>query len=211
MSRYNLEQSEVLAAVRRCLSTLPRGELLNLRDRCSDYLAFRRDTALFLDAHFADHCGQSCYESEKSACCQREGIITFFADVVVNALVAEEYELNAMAVALARARRTNRCVYLGPKGCLWRVKPIVCEMFLCRPAKQAVFGQNPAAEKRWAELEAAERTFKWPDRSVLFDDLETIFLSKGVRSPLMYLHNSPGLLAVKKRHGLPVPKKHERP
>jgi hypothetical protein len=39
-------------------------------------------------------------------------------------------------------------------------------------------------------------------KKVLFDDLETFFINAGHASSLMYLHNSPGLLLVKKRAGL---------
>jgi hypothetical protein len=36
---------------------------------------------------------------------------------------------------------------------------------------------------------------------VLFDDLEAFFIDCGCTSPLMYLHNSPGLLRVKQKRG----------
>ncbi|CAB1071247.1 hypothetical protein D1AOALGA4SA_1164 [Olavius algarvensis Delta 1 endosymbiont] len=51
-------------------------------------------------------------------------------------------------------------------------------------------------------LEAERQHFTWPDRPVLFDDLESYFLKTGCRSPLMYLHNSPGLLRIKQKAGL---------
>ena len=51
-------------------------------------------------------------------------------------------------------------------------------------------------------LREQEKAFKWPDRSVLFDDLEKVFLDLGYRSTLMHLNLSPGLLKVKKMAGL---------
>jgi len=50
-------------------------------------------------------------------------------------------------------------------------------------------------------LEAKRKRFTWPDQPVLFDDLESYFMKSGYRSPLMYLHNSPGLLRVKQKAG----------
>jgi hypothetical protein len=46
-------------------------------------------------------------------------------------------------------------------------------------------------------LKQREKHFRWPDRPVLFDDLEKYFMAAGYSSPLMYLNNSPGLLRVK--------------
>jgi hypothetical protein len=92
-----------------------------------------------------------------------------------------------------------KCVYLNENGCRWRVKPIVCEMFLCDQAKQQVFGENTQLSKEWELLEQRRKQFTWPDQPVLFDELEEYFLEAGHKSPLMYLHNSPGLLLVKKK------------
>jgi len=55
-------------------------------------------------------------------------------------------------------------------------------------------------------LEQESRRFKWPDRPVLFDTLEKLFLDAGFHSPLMYLHTSPGLLRVKQQAGLVQPR-----
>jgi hypothetical protein len=92
-----------------------------------------------------------------------------------------------------------KCVYLTENGCRWRIKPIVCEMFLCDPAKQQVFGENTQLKKEWELLEQRRKQFTWPDQPVLFDELEEHFLEAGHTSPLMYLHNSPGLLLIKNR------------
>jgi hypothetical protein len=50
---------------------------------------------------------------------------------------------------------------------------------------------------RWQELLLKEKQFTWPDKPILFDDLEELFLQAGLKSPLMYCHLSPGLLRVK--------------
>ncbi|MGD2030721.1 MAG: hypothetical protein PVG86_12380, partial [Desulfobacterales bacterium] len=51
----------------------------------------------------------------------------------------------------------------------------------------------------WNELKQRKKIYTWPDRPVLFDDLERYFMNAGYSSPLMYLHNSPGLLRIKKQ------------
>jgi hypothetical protein len=54
------------------------------------------------------------------------------------------------------------------------------------------------AKEKWEALKQREKTFRWPDQAVLFDELEEVFIKAGYDSTLMYLHNSPGLLRVKK-------------
>jgi len=57
--------------------------------------------------------------------------------------------------------------------------------------------KNPALDARWQELLLKEKEFTWPDKPILFDDLEEIFLKAGLKSPLMYCHLSPGLRRIK--------------
>ena len=75
-------------------------------------------------------------------------------------------------------------------------------MFLCDRAMQSVFDRKPEAETTWETLRQAERSFKWPDRPVLFDHLERVFIDLGYKSSLMHLNFSPGLLNVKRKAGL---------
>jgi len=138
-----------------------------------------------------------CYQDHYSACCNREGIITFFADVVINLLMSKDEDVGRLLGALDSPRAAEKCVYLGKAGCLWRVKPIVCEMFLCKRARNAVFSDAPDALKAWGVLKQREKGYTWPDRAVLFDELEAYFMEKGCDSSLMYCHNSPGMLRVK--------------
>jgi hypothetical protein len=201
-SSYQVEQFEALSCVRMHLTSLPHGEKEKLRVLAADYLAFRRRVDDFQDRNFGSVCDRTCYQSRLSACCSREGIVTFFADVVINLLVSEESEIEGLVKALQREDDGFTCVYLGEEGCRWNVKPIVCAMFLCGPAKTQVFQQNPHAEAEWEELERQRKSFTWPDRPVLFDMIEKYFIAADCSSSLMYLHNSPGLLRVKRKAGI---------
>ena len=95
-----------------------------------------------------------------------------------------------------------KCIYLGPTGCRWRIKPIVCEMFLCDRAEKTVFEGHPHCKEEWTALNRRKKDFTWPDRPVLFDRLEKVFLDLGYHSTLMHLNFSPGLRMVKKKAGI---------
>jgi hypothetical protein len=198
---YNTEQFEALTMVRRYLSVLTAQERESLHARIADYLAFREKLNAFLRSHLEQVCTESCFRSRRSACCTREGIVVFFADVVVNALVSPPGQLDAVERVLAGENRGRKCVFLSEKGCLWRVRPIVCAMFLCDSAMKTAFSLDAEAADRWEEFEARRREYTWPDKPVLFDDLEQVFIQAGCKSPLMYLNTSPGLLRVKQGVG----------
>lgn len=201
MTEYQNEQAEALELVTEYLSGLVVTDIDVLKRKLADYLIFRKDVDFFLSSHFSDICTETCYQSRLSACCTREGIITFFADVVVNAIMSHEKAIQDLFSALRSPRERFKCVYLGKKGCLWKVKPLVCEMFLCKKAEDTVLKYNQTLQEEWQALKTREKTFRWPDRKVLFDELEQLFLDAGHTSPLMYLHNSPGLLRVKALSG----------
>ena len=198
MNSYQIEQAEALSMVQVHLASLPTSEVKRLHSKIADYLAFRNEVDAFLHGHFSEICNQKCYRSNLSACCARESIITFFGDVVVNVLVSRVHEVQALISVLQQPNDGFKCVYLGGQGCLWRVKPIVCEMFLCRQAKTGVFKGDPSVHDTWKKLQQEKRRFTWPDRPVLFDDLERYFIDAGYHSPLMVMHHSPGLLRVKR-------------
>ena len=202
MNPYNKEQIDALMMVKRYFDSLPVSERQILTATLADYLGFREEVDEFLARHFNDVCTQTCYRSRLSACCSREGIITFFADVVVNRLVSERSDIDKLLAVLNKPNDGFKCVYLSNDGCLWRLKPIVCQMYLCDRSKEQIFGKNSQLADEWKLLEQKRKRFTWPDRPVLFDDLESYFIKAGCRSPLMYLHNSPGLLRVKKQAGL---------
>ncbi len=174
-----------------------------LRSDCRDYLRFRRELDDFLGTHFSALCSSQCYRSRKSACCSRDGIIVFFADVVVNLLTSPaERPDHLLDALLGGCGDSSKCVYLGPTGCRWRVRPIVCAMFLCDRAWNAVLEPDPSLKKHWEALEQRRKSFTWPDRSVLFDRIEGMYRRSGHRSSLMHCHESPGLLRIKRRAGL---------
>jgi hypothetical protein len=199
MNDYQKEQLETLELVCRHLPELKGNGLDDLDGKIADYMAFRKDVDTFLAKHFSQICTESCYKSRRSACCTKEGIITFFADVVLNAVHSDRKEIDAIFNVLNSPHGGYKCIYLGDNGCLWRVKPLVCEMFLCRRAEASVFSENKVLQEQWQRLKEREKSFRWPDQPVLFDDIEEVFLKAGISSPLMYLHNSPGLLRVKKK------------
>lgn len=199
MSAYNLEQLDALIMVRRFVAGLTRGRKQELLASLADYLGFRREVDRFFAENFAEFCDHKCFQTRVSACCSKEGIVTFFADVVVNALLSSGEDLDRIETALAKTTGGNKCVYLGPEGCLLRVSPIVCAMFLCDAAKKEAFSKNPSCARRWEELKNRRKTFTWPDQPVLFDYIEQVFIEVGLESPLMYLHNTPGMLRVKQQ------------
>jgi hypothetical protein len=200
VNEYNQEQYEALCLVQSHLADLEvHLKSPPIRERLKAYLAYRKDVDDFLTAHFSDTCNRNCYRNRLSACCSKEGIVTFFADVVINVLESTADEIDALKSVLQAGESGFKCVYLGEQGCMWRVKPIVCEMFLCDRAQQTVFTAAPDLASGWASFEADKKRFTWPDRPVLFDDLEAVFMRAGCGSTLMYMHNSPGLLMVKRK------------
>lgn len=202
MNEYQYEQHEAMTIVKAGLLRLGDEKVIQLKEKTSAYMEFRQAVDRLLDRYFSHICSQTCYRSRTIACCSKDGIITFFADTVVNALHAAPQALDRLETALGCVNAGHRCVYLGDDGCMWTVRPIVCAMFLCDRAMAAVFAEAPEVGLQWQSLRDQEKSFKWPDRPVLFDDLEKVFLDLGYRSTLMHLNLSPGLLRVKKMAGL---------
>jgi hypothetical protein len=199
MNPYQAEQLEALRVVRRFFHLKPSQEVEALKRMAAAYLLFRNQVHGFLSEHFKTVCTRKCYQSRLSACCSKDGIITFFADVVINAVFSTESQLDTMESVLKQKNSSPKCVYLNADGCMWRIKPIVCEMFLCDSAQRSVFEENPGLRSRWEELCLQERDYRWPDKPVVFDEIEKIFLDSGFKSSLMYFHFSPGLLKIKKQ------------
>ena len=201
MSEYNRDQLEALLMVQHYLEGLPAFEIERLRAAVGPYLEFRSEVSRFQEEFLSEICTQACFATRQSACCNRDGIATFFADVVINALLSSGEDLNILRTRLEHDPGGFKCVYLGPKGCLWRLKPIVCEMFLCDRAKTTALAKDKNLRERWEDLLLKEKHFTWPDKPILFDGLEALFLRAGLKSALMYCHLSPGLRRVKAQHG----------
>jgi len=197
MNSYQKEQLEALLMIRKQLKRFSASEVEDLKTVMAEYLSFRSRIAGFLEHHFKDICTEKCYKSRLSACCFKDGIIAFFADAVINALVSNTRELDCLENAIRRPDYNHKCIFLSENGCLWRIKPIVCEMFLCDEAERTCFGVDHNASKQWNEFKELKKNYTWPDKPVLFEYLEMVFKQKGCKSPLMYIHHSPGLLRIK--------------
>lgn len=183
--------------VRQQLNALTEAELSELKAKIADYLAFRSQVDDFLSAHFKDICTEKCFSGRLSACCSKDGIIAFFGDVAVNALVSDEADLDRLEWAIEYPVRADKCIFLAQGGCVWQIRPVVCAFFLCDEAENRVFKDKPAAAAQWAQFKEIKKHFTWPDKPVLFERLEDFFISRGCRSSLMYLHFSPGLTRIR--------------
>jgi len=122
MSEYNRDQLEALLMVQHYLEGLPASAIEKLRASIEPYLQFRAEVSKFQGEFLSEACTQACFTTRQSACCNRDGIATFFADVVINALSSSEDDLNHIKTALENDSGGFKCVYLGEKGCLWRLK-----------------------------------------------------------------------------------------
>ena len=207
MSPYNQDQLAAITMIRQFMEELSKEHMSQIRREIQSYLGFRADVAEFQKRYFSALCTQKCFTSQTSACCGREGIATFFADVVMNVLLSKEEEVEGLLQALSEDTGGFKCVYLHEKGCLWRLKPIVCEMFLCEHARDTVLGKDELLRDQWEKLRQREKRYTWPSSPVLFDELEEMFIRVGLDSPLMYYHRSPGLLRVKAKHIKNPPKR----
>ncbi len=202
LTPYQREQLDSLELSMSYLKGLTPKARAELDASIEPYLDFRVEVDVFLKMNFSRYCTHSCYTTQTSACCSRDGIITFWADVLINANASDPRQLDRLRHAIGNPLNRQKCIYLGPDGCLWRVRPLVCAMFLCDDALAMAFEGNSEAKRQWEELNHQAKGFRWPDRPVLFDQLEKHCIAAGVDSSLMYLHSSPGLLRVKRKAGL---------
>ena len=102
MGEYNRDQWLGLTSIRDALEQMPEAELEALRASLSPYLEFRRDLAVFHTRCFQNYCHKACFETELSACCGFESIITFFADQLITCLLVKKAELDLLVQVLER-------------------------------------------------------------------------------------------------------------
>ena len=197
LNDYQREQLQALTLVRKQMMAMDTAGIERMSSDVEPYLDFRHRLDLFTRTHLGEHCTQACFESQTSACCSRDGIITFWADVVINAICSGNERLDDMASAIQNPQRAEKCIYLANEGCLWKIRPLVCAMFLCDPIQADIIDPDAELVSQWQGFLDEAKTFRWPDRPVLFDQLELQFMELGCRSPLMYINTSPGLLRVK--------------
>lgn len=177
-------------------------EVERLRAVIVAYLEFRRQVDDFFSTYLGAHCTLSCFTNSRSACCGKDGIIIFWADVAINALSSDEVQFADLERAIKGPLHDTKCIFLGPQGCCWQVRPLVCAMFLCDPVREEVFKLGKSVDDRWEALQCRAQDFRWPNKPVLFDYLETYFMALGGRSSLMYINSSPGLMRIKRQAGL---------
>lgn len=198
LNTYQKEQLDALQQVKNTLMRLDGKTKHRLIMDIQSYLDFREKVDRYLDHHLSAYCTQACFSSQTSACCSKDGIITFWADMVINACCCSLDDLNMLISAVKSPRNPRKCVYLGSKGCLWTVRPLVCAMFVCDQLQADVINRDTGLATSWDQFRQEAKGFRWPDRPVLFDRLEEIFMDLGCQSPLMYIHSSPGLMRIKK-------------
>jgi len=202
MNDYQREQLEALNQVCAKIRFINAIRSDNLSNDIRSYLLFRQQLEAFLSQHFGRYCTQACFENQTSACCSKDGIITFWADVVINVYHSSENQIEALCAVIQKPIYPNKCIYLGANGCQWKIRPLGCALFVCDRVQIEILEQNPELRKQWEQYTTTGRVFRWPDRPVLFDHLEQVFMAAGCRSPLMYLNTSPGLLRIKQKAGL---------
>ena len=202
MNEYQHQQLDALDQVRSVIDSVSALWNGNLCDEIQSYLKYRRRLDGFLSRNFSRLCTRTCFESRRSACCSKDGIVTFWADVVLNVYRSNQSERIDLSAAIKRPLYPGKCIYLGKNGCLWKIRPLGCALFLCDQAQADVFSEHPDLGKEWEGFRQRAKRFRWPDRVVLFDQLEQVFLSAGCRSELMYINTSPGLRRIKKNAGL---------
>ena len=198
MNAYQMEQMDALNQILNNIGILDSFQ----EDAVRAYLSFRRQLDAFSERHFSAFCTQACFESRSSICCSKDGIITFWADVVINAANSEKHRIDDLLTAIESPMFADKCIYLGADGCRWRVRPLGCALFLCDQIREAVLAPDPELHRQWEAYLSMGKAFRWPDRPVLFDHLEQVFMGVGCRSPLMYINTSPGLLRVKQQAGI---------
>ena len=152
MNEYQKEQLHAWQQIEAALAKMPPSAINAMRNEIKGYLRFREEVEHFLKSYFNDQCTSSCYQNNRSACCSKDGILTFWADLVIDAITADPQHIEMMTAAVESPVFDGKCIYLKADGCCWSVRPLVCIMFLCDSAQQTVFPAEPAALQQWEDL-----------------------------------------------------------
>ena len=169
MNEYQREQLSAWRQIKQALAQMSTREISAMRKEIEDYLCFRKDVDLFLNKHFNNYCTIHCYQNNRSACCSKDGILIFWADLVIDAISSDTHPIENILKTVQAPVHSDKCIYLSHDGCCWQIRPLVCVMFLCDAVQQAVFAQQPEVGRQWEEFCKRARAFRWPDKSVLFD------------------------------------------
>ncbi len=202
MNDYQNEQWNALGQILDHIGSIDSIHSGELSRAIQSYLQFRHELDKFLAQHFGRLCTQACFESQTSACCSKDGIITFWADLVITVYHSTREQIGDLTTSIQSPLYPHKCIYLGSHGCRWRIPPLGCALFLCDGVQTSVLEPRPDLGAQWEHYRAMGKSFRWPDRPVLFDRLEQVFMALGCRSPLMYINTSPGLLRIKQTAGL---------
>jgi hypothetical protein len=141
MNAYQKDQLDDMGIVQKHLEKnhgiLSENYQQKLVQATEEYIIFRKNVETFLAKHFTGTCTKNCYDDRLSACCGKDSIIIFFADIVINFLFSTAEENRALIRILHQNNTTFKCIYLDrEKGCRWKIKPIICAMFLCPKAQK---------------------------------------------------------------------------
>lgn len=142
MNQYQKEQLDALVQVRGQLAALNTSRHQKLVTEIDAYVKFRHRLESFLEKQMGGYCSQACYESRTSACCSKDGVIIFWADVVVNALSSSRGEMESLEKSIKAPAFPDKCIHLTANGCRWRVRPLVCAMFVCQKIEREVIDQD---------------------------------------------------------------------
>jgi hypothetical protein len=201
-SSYQVEQLEALCLVRMHLNPCRAPSAIGCGRRSPTTWPFGAAWMTSCTANFGGVCSTTCYRSRLSACCSREGDCDLFRrrGHQPAALRASARPTSSSGASGRKHRpevRLPRAGRLPVARQTDRVPDVPV-----RSGQGESFRRSPRTASEWADFEQERKLFTWPDRPVLFDLLEAYFISAGCSSSLMYLHQSPGLLRVKRQAGL---------
>jgi len=96
VSEYNNDQLKALYMVKEFMKNISPSERSAIKKKMKPYLEFRLKVLSFHSENLSDICTAKCFLSGESACCNREGIATFFSDFVINIFSSDPDTLRCM-------------------------------------------------------------------------------------------------------------------